>query len=79
MGTHISRVKSVDLDIWTPDQMEVMPYHSYFSLIICSTSHTLQSIQKWGNRRANLYWESHLKSGHVPPDQYVILALQSKH
>ncbi|KAK0201081.1 hypothetical protein DFS33DRAFT_1266439 [Desarmillaria ectypa] len=23
MGTHISRVKSVDLDVWTPEQMEV--------------------------------------------------------
>jgi stromal membrane-associated protein len=31
----------------------------------------LQSIQKWGNYRANLYWEAHLKAGHIPPDQYV--------
>lgn len=51
MGTHISRVKSVDLDTWTPEQME--------------------SIQKWGNGLANLYWEAHLKKGHVPPEQYV--------
>ena len=29
----------------------------------------LQSVQKWGNRRANLYWEQHLKSGHVPAEQ----------
>ncbi|KAJ3002795.1 hypothetical protein NUW54_g5651 [Trametes sanguinea] len=49
MGTHISKVKSVDLDVWTPEQMA--------------------SIQKWGNRRANLYWEAHLRAGHVPPDQ----------
>lgn len=27
MGTHISRVKSVDLDIWTPEQMNVSPIH----------------------------------------------------
>lgn len=27
---------------------------------------------KWGNQRANLYWEAHLKSGHIPPDQCVI-------
>ncbi|KIK43839.1 hypothetical protein CY34DRAFT_803345 [Suillus luteus UH-Slu-Lm8-n1] len=59
MGTHISRVKSVDLDIWTPDQME--------------------SIQKWGNRRANLYWESHLKSGHVPPDHKMESFIRSKY
>lgn len=25
MGTHISRVKSIDLDMWTPEQMEVFP------------------------------------------------------
>ncbi|KIM81712.1 hypothetical protein PILCRDRAFT_38800, partial [Piloderma croceum F 1598] len=49
MGTHISKVKSIDLDAWTPDQM--------------------QSVEKWGNRRANLYWEAHLKPGHVPPEQ----------
>ncbi len=30
---------------------------------------TNQSVQKWGNRLANLYWEAHLKPGHVPPDQ----------
>ncbi|KAG1829410.1 hypothetical protein EV424DRAFT_426595 [Suillus variegatus] len=59
MGTHISRVKSVDLDIWTPEQME--------------------SIQKWGNRRANLYWESHLKSGHVPPEHKMESFIRSKY
>lgn len=31
MGTHISKVKSVDLDIWTPEQMAV----SLFRLILC--------------------------------------------
>ena len=25
MGTHISKVKSIDLDTWTPEQMEVRP------------------------------------------------------
>lgn len=52
MGTHISRVKSVDLDLWTPEQMD--------------------SIQKWGNARANAYWEAHLKQGHIPPEQCVL-------
>jgi stromal membrane-associated protein len=28
-----------------------------------------QSMKKWGNKRANLYWEAHLKPGHHPPDQ----------
>jgi hypothetical protein len=53
MGVHISRVRSVDLDTWTPEQIEHM--------------------QRWGNRRANLYWEAHLKPGHMPPDQSVSL------
>ncbi|KAG9003755.1 hypothetical protein FRB90_011129 [Tulasnella sp. 427] len=59
MGTHISKVKSVDLDTWTPEQMA--------------------SIQKWGNRRANAYWEAHLKAGHVPPDHKVESFIRSKY
>ncbi|KAG8941951.1 hypothetical protein FRC04_003910 [Tulasnella sp. 424] len=59
MGTHISKVKSVDLDTWTPEQMA--------------------SIQKWGNRRANVYWEAHLKAGHVPPDHKVESFIRSKY
>jgi hypothetical protein len=34
---------------------------------------TFQTIQKWGNRRANLYWEKHLKAGHVPPEQSAVI------
>ncbi|KAJ4485338.1 hypothetical protein J3R30DRAFT_3654838 [Lentinula aciculospora] len=59
MGTHISKVKSVDLDVWTPEQM--------------------QSIQKWGNRLANLYWEAHLKQGHIPPDHKIDSFIRSKY
>ncbi|EKM75753.1 hypothetical protein AGABI1DRAFT_116220 [Agaricus bisporus var. burnettii JB137-S8] len=59
MGTHISKVKSVDLDMWTPEQME--------------------SIQKWGNRRANLYWEAHLKPGHIPPEHKMESFVRSKY
>ncbi|KAF8151952.1 hypothetical protein K438DRAFT_1921904 [Mycena galopus ATCC 62051] len=59
MGTHISKVKSVDLDVWTPEQME--------------------SIQKWGNRLANLYWEAHLKAGHQPPDHKMESFIRSKY
>lgn len=46
-----SSVKSIDLDVWQPEQMD--------------------SITRWGNRRANTFWEYHLKKGHVPPDQCV--------
>ncbi|KIK94685.1 hypothetical protein PAXRUDRAFT_431741 [Paxillus rubicundulus Ve08.2h10] len=59
MGTHISRVKSIDLDMWTPEQME--------------------SIQQWGNRRANLYWEAHLKAGHIPLDHKMESFVRSKY
>ncbi|KAE8271012.1 hypothetical protein A4X09_0g1330 [Tilletia walkeri] len=52
-------IKSIDLDIWTPEQME--------------------AIQKWGNRRCNLYWEAHLKPGHVPPDHKIESFIRSKY
>jgi hypothetical protein len=66
MGTHISKVKSVDLDVWTPEQMQVnIRRNASMRSSLIST----QSIQKWGNRLANLYWEAHLKPGHVPPEQ----------
>jgi len=59
MGTHISKVKSVDLDSWTPEQMA--------------------SITKWGNHLANLYWEAHLKAGHVPPEHKMESFIRSKY
>lgn len=76
-------VKSIDLDIWTPEQMEVcQPMFPGWARDSVSWSPLdirgrgsiadLQNIQKWGNKRANLYWEKHLKVGHVPPDQYVL-------
>jgi hypothetical protein len=33
-------------------------------------TYCLQNIMKWGNGRANTYWEAHLKPGHIPADQY---------
>ncbi|KAK9325959.1 hypothetical protein V1517DRAFT_313137 [Lipomyces orientalis] len=48
MGTHISRVKSVDLDSWTTEQ--------------------LQNMVRWGNMKANKYWEASLEKGHQPLD-----------
>lgn len=58
MGTHISRVKSIDLDMWTAEQME--------------------SVQKWGNKLVNLYWEANLKPGHIPPDHKIESFIRSK-
>lgn len=59
MGTHISRVKSVDLDAWTDEQ--------------------LQSILKWGNSRANKYWEAKLAPGHVPSEAKIENFIRTKY
>jgi hypothetical protein len=44
------------------------------SILTCA-----QSIQKWGNRLANLYWESHLKPGHIPPEQCAFRRFSLEH
>lgn len=59
MGTHISRVKSVDLDSWTDEQ--------------------LQSVLKWGNTRANKYWEAKLAPGHVPSEAKIENFIRTKY
>ncbi|TVY81672.1 Uncharacterized protein LSUE1_G003527 [Lachnellula suecica] len=59
MGTHISRVKSVDLDSWTDEQ--------------------LQSVLKWGNSRANKYWEAKLAPGHVPSEAKIENFIRTKY
>ncbi|CAG8498500.1 8612_t:CDS:2 [Ambispora leptoticha] len=57
MGTHISRVKSVDLDTWTPEQVENMV--------------------RWGNAKANAYWEANLNS--TPPESNIDQWIRSKY
>lgn len=59
MGTHISKVKSVDLDTWTDEQ--------------------LQSVLKWGNGRANKYWEAKLAPGHVPSEAKIENFIRTKY
>ncbi|RVX73526.1 hypothetical protein B0A52_02414 [Exophiala mesophila] len=59
MGTHISRVKSVDLDAWTDEQ--------------------LQSVLKWGNTRANKYWEAKLAPGHQPSEAKIENFIRTKY
>ncbi|KAI5289452.1 hypothetical protein KEM54_003839 [Ascosphaera aggregata] len=59
MGTHISRVKSVDLDSWTDEQMK--------------------SMVKWGNARANKYWEAKLAPGHVPSEAKIENFIRTKY
>ena len=69
LGVHISRVKSVNLDSWTPEQMEVSCSVCVFDLSgreFCSHSgfafFGIQSIQQWGNKRAAEFWECYLPS-----------------
>ncbi|OQO03827.1 hypothetical protein B0A48_10468 [Cryoendolithus antarcticus] len=59
MGVHISRVKSVDLDSWTDEQMA--------------------SMIKWGNARANKYWEHKLAEGHVPNEAKIENFIRTKY
>ncbi|KAI9818912.1 MAG: hypothetical protein M1827_007733 [Pycnora praestabilis] len=59
MGTHISRVKSVDLDAWTDEH--------------------LQSVLRWGNTRANKYWEAKLAPGHVPSEAKIENFIRTKY
>ncbi|EMR08233.1 hypothetical protein PNEG_03401 [Pneumocystis murina B123] len=59
MGTHISRVKSVDLDSWTNEQLENMI--------------------RWGNARANKYWEAKLIPGHIPSESKIDNYIRTKY
>ncbi|ODQ53826.1 ArfGap-domain-containing protein [Saitoella complicata NRRL Y-17804] len=59
MGTHVSRVKSVDLDAWTNEQLDNMV--------------------RWGNVRANKYWEHGLSPGHVPSDSKIDNFIRTKY
>lgn len=59
MGVHITRIKSIDLDTWTPEQVA--------------------NVQRWGNKKANAFWEAHLRPGHMPPDHKIESFIRSKY
>lgn len=59
MGTHISRVRSVDLDSWSDEQVG--------------------SMVKWGNKRANLYWEHKLPPSYIPDDSKINNFIRTKY
>ncbi|KAJ9111839.1 hypothetical protein QFC20_002426 [Naganishia adeliensis] len=40
---------------------------------------SVEHVRKWGNRRANIYWEAHLKAGHIPPDHKIESFIRSKY
>ncbi|KAK9759529.1 ARF GAP with effector function(s) [Basidiobolus ranarum] len=59
LGTHISKVKSIDLDKWTEDQ--------------------LKNMVKWGNARANKYWEAKLPADFQPPESGIESFIRAKY
>ncbi|EMG46276.1 hypothetical protein G210_3482 [Candida maltosa Xu316] len=59
MGTHISKVKSVDLDAWTDDQIENMV--------------------KWGNKKANSFWEDKLPDNYIPDQSKIENFIRTKY
>jgi len=59
LGVHISKVRSVDLDTWTQEHIDIM--------------------QKWGNARANKYWEHSLGPNHVPEESRVESFIRNKY
>ncbi|KAI9017596.1 hypothetical protein BC832DRAFT_572634, partial [Gaertneriomyces semiglobifer] len=59
MGTHISKVKSADLDSWTEEQVA--------------------SVAKWGNAKANLYWEHELPPDFTPDESRIDQFIRAKY
>lgn len=69
MGTHVSRVKSVDLDAWTDEQLQ--------SVLQWGNTRANKSVGSpitlLGDELLTLcrYWEAKLAPGHVPSEAYV--------
>ncbi|KAI8999292.1 hypothetical protein BC832DRAFT_578648 [Gaertneriomyces semiglobifer] len=59
MGTHISKVKSADLDSWTEEQVA--------------------HIGKWGNAKANIYWEHELPPDFTPDESRIEQFIRAKY
>jgi len=59
LGTHISKVKSADLDTWTQEQIDNMV--------------------RWGNAKANAYWESELPKDMKIPESDVEKFIRAKY
>lgn len=70
MGTHISRVKSVDLDAWTDEQLQsILRWGN-------SRANKCVYIPRFPNRPEKLltrrrYWEAKLAVGHAPSEASV--------
>jgi hypothetical protein len=67
------------VDSGTNEGGYICPERASFQSVLILVAHFDQNIQKWGNERANRYWEAHLKPGHVPPDHKVESFIRSKY
>ena len=72
MGTHITRVKSVNLDTWTTEQVEVrgapagrsaLRQGAHRAETAVAGGAGAQNMLRWGNERANWYWEANMPPG----------------
>lgn len=72
MGTHISRVKSVDLDAWTDEQLQSVLRWGNSRANKSVT--TLSWFSGYSTRLTTArYWEAKLAAGHVPSETYACL------
>ncbi|EPY53469.1 GTPase activating protein [Schizosaccharomyces cryophilus OY26] len=43
------------------------------------TDEQTENMQRWGNQRANMYWEANLTDGHIPSDSKVATFIRTKY
>jgi stromal membrane-associated protein len=70
MGTHISRVKSVDLDAWTDEQLQSVLKWGNSRANKSGTTFLGENLKNIG-LPLDRYWEAKLAAGHVPSEAYV--------
>ncbi|KAI4731294.1 ArfGap-domain-containing protein [Aureobasidium sp. EXF-10728] len=76
MGTHISRVKSVDLDSWTDEQLQSMlkwgnTRANKYEILVPYSGKFLIAVSR--------YWEAKLAPGHVPAEAKIENFIRTKY
>jgi stromal membrane-associated protein len=74
IGVHITQVRSITMDAWFPDQIEVRCHSSRAARNSCAHSRVTvcgggQTMKKWGNARARAVWEGNVPGGMEVPDE----------
>jgi stromal membrane-associated protein len=75
MGTHISRVKSVDLDSWTDEQLQSMLKWGNARANKCVSLYMLDS--EYTDMRR--YWEAKLAPAHMPAEAKIENFIRTKY